>query len=70
MAAITEISPERKQSARLLALAYVLSWAFVFFTVLGLTIPAQAMEKLSPAPIWLRTYPKIEAEVEKRDVTC
>ncbi len=52
MAAITEISPERKRNARLFALVYVLSWAFVFFTILGLTIPAQAMEKLSPAPIW------------------
>lgn len=53
MAAITDISLERKRSARLLALAYVLSWAFVFFIILMLSIPAHEMKKISPAPIWL-----------------
>lgn len=53
MAAITEVSLERKRSARLLALAHVLSWAFVFFTILALNVPPQEREKLTPVSVWL-----------------
>ena len=53
MASITAISPERKQSARLLALAYVLSWASVFGLLIWLSAAPEAIRDIKAASVWL-----------------
>lgn len=53
MTTITEISPERKQNARLLALTNVLSWAFAYGLLVWLSAPPDALRGIKPASIWL-----------------